>query len=87
MSIVVYTHDQLDIYTIEIGKFSRRADDSIYIFIYIEERIIVSGYVFLVCSRPYIPSFNNYLLRIGQNFFVTQSPKGAWAQATKFCYN
>ena len=38
MSIVVYTHDQLDIYTVEIGKFSRRADNSIYIFIYIEEQ-------------------------------------------------
>ena len=36
MSIAVYTHDQLDIYTVEIGKVSRRADDSIYIFIYIE---------------------------------------------------
>ena len=38
MSIVVYTHDQSDIYTVEIGNVSRRADDSIYIFIYIEEQ-------------------------------------------------
>ena len=38
MSIVVYAHDQLDIYTVEIGKVSRRADGSIFIFIYIEEQ-------------------------------------------------